>query len=237
MTNTDFSGKRGAEGVTPRSSLTCSRTSNCWQKKKTYDLCLTAMTTLTTNQNRTPLRIVAAIIAISAVASLFLCLARLISCAADVAGTHLLFLPALNALPAIALVTGFCFIRARRVSEYRAAMFTAFVFSSLFLRHLHHQSRPPWRHALSRPGGDSLRLLPAAHLAHRSLGRGPADDSHHFFSLAQWSLSRAPASGPIHFPNLALRLGQRRNRLRHARGLSMRQPAGNIIQEAPLEDV
>ena len=25
-------------------------------------------------------------------------------------------------------------------------------------------------------------------LSHRSLGRGPADDSHHFFSLAQWSL-------------------------------------------------
>ena len=103
-----------------------------------------------------------------------------------------------------------------------------------FPRHLHHQSRPPRRHALSRPGPDSLRLLPVAHLAHRSLGRGPADDSHHFFSLAQWSLFRAPASGPIHFPNLALRLGQRRNRLRHARGLSMRQPAGNIIQEAPL---
>jgi len=35
-------------------------------------------------------------------------------------------------------------------------------------------------------------------------------------------------------PDLALRLGQRRNRLRHARGLSMRRPAGNIIQEAPL---
>ena len=103
-----------------------------------------------------------------------------------------------------------------------------------FPRHLYHQSRPPRRHALSRPGPDSLRLLPVAHLAHRSLGRGPADDSHHFFSLAQWSLFRAPASGPIHFPNLALRLGQRRNRLRHARGLSMRQPAGNIIQEAPL---
>ena len=31
------------------------------------------MTTLTTNENRTPLSIVAAIIAISAVASLFLC--------------------------------------------------------------------------------------------------------------------------------------------------------------------
>src|ERR1700737_590691 len=95
------------------------------------------MTTLTTNENRTPLSIVAAIIAISAVASLFLCWLVYYHAPADVPGTHLLFLPApnapLNPLPAIALVTGFCFIRARRVTEHRAAMFAAFVFSSLFL--------------------------------------------------------------------------------------------------------
>jgi putative membrane protein len=95
------------------------------------------MTTLTTNENRTPLSIVAAIIAISAVASLFLCWLVYYHAPADVTGTHLLFLPSLNALlnalSAIALVTGFCFIRAKRVSEHRAAMFTAFVFSSLFL--------------------------------------------------------------------------------------------------------
>ncbi len=88
------------------------------------------MTTLTTNENRTPLSIVAAIIAISAVASLFLCWLVYYHAPADVTGTHLLFLPALNALSAVALVTGFCFIRARRVSEHRAAMFTAFIFSS-----------------------------------------------------------------------------------------------------------
>ena len=91
------------------------------------------MTTLTTNENRTPVRIIAAIIAISAVASLFLCWLVYYHAPADVTGTHLLFLPALNALSAVALITGFCFIRARRVSEHRAAMFTAFVFSSLFL--------------------------------------------------------------------------------------------------------
>ena len=91
------------------------------------------MTTLTTNENRTPLRIVAAIIAISFVASLFLCWLVYYHAPADVTGTHLLFLPALNALSAVALITGFCFIRARRVSEHRAAMFTAFIFSSLFL--------------------------------------------------------------------------------------------------------
>jgi putative membrane protein len=95
------------------------------------------MTVLRTNENRTPLSIVAAIIAFSALASLFLCWLVYYHAPADVAGTHLLFLPALNALlnalSAIALVAGLCFIRAKRVSKHRAAMFTAFVFSSLFL--------------------------------------------------------------------------------------------------------
>src|SRR6202030_2976813 len=95
------------------------------------------MTTLTTNENRTPLSIVAAIIAISAVASLFLCWLVYYHAPADVAGTQLLFLPALNALlnglSAIALVIGFFFIRAKRISEHRAAMFIAFIFSTLFL--------------------------------------------------------------------------------------------------------
>ena len=95
------------------------------------------MTTHTTNENRTPLGIVAAVIAISVVASLFLCWLVYYHAPADVTDTHLLFLPALNAflnaLSAVALVTGFSFIRGRRVSEHRAAMSTAFVFSCLFL--------------------------------------------------------------------------------------------------------
>jgi putative membrane protein len=95
------------------------------------------MRTLTTNENRTPFTTIAAIITISALASIFLCWLVYYHAPADVTGTHLLFLPALNALlnalSAVALVTGFCFIRAKRVNEHRAAMFTAFVFSSLFL--------------------------------------------------------------------------------------------------------
>ena len=47
------------------------------------------MTTLTTNENRTPLRIVAAIIAISFVASLFLCWLVYYHAPADVTGTRL----------------------------------------------------------------------------------------------------------------------------------------------------
>jgi putative membrane protein len=95
------------------------------------------MISLTTNETPTPPGVVAAIIAISALASLFLCWLVYDHAPADVTGTHLLFLPALNALlnalSAIALLAGFLFIRSQRVAFHRAAMFTAFVFSSLFL--------------------------------------------------------------------------------------------------------
>jgi len=95
------------------------------------------MTTLATNEARTPPAVVAAIIAISALASLFLCWLVYYHAPADVTGTHLLFLPALNALlnglSSTALVAGFLFIRSKRIVPHRAAMFTAFVFSSGFL--------------------------------------------------------------------------------------------------------
>ena len=50
---------------------------------------------------------------------------------------RLRFLPALNAilngLSAIALTIGFVYIRRRQIAKHRAAMITAFVFSSIFL--------------------------------------------------------------------------------------------------------
>ena len=95
------------------------------------------MNTLEINEARTPPGIIAAIIAISVVASLFLCWLVYGHAPTDVKGTHLLFLPALNALlnglSAIALVTGFLFIRSKRVGLHRASMSTAFIFSSAFL--------------------------------------------------------------------------------------------------------
>jgi putative membrane protein len=89
------------------------------------------------NATRTPASVIAAIVAVSAAASLFLCWLVYYHEPTDVAGTHLPFLPALNALlnalSAVALVTGFRYIRAGRIGPHRAAMFTAFVFSSVFL--------------------------------------------------------------------------------------------------------
>jgi len=97
------------------------------------------MTTQTSNKPPTasPKAAIAAIIAISIAASLFLFWLIYIHPAADVSGTKYAFLPALNAilngLSAIALLIGYTFIRARRVAAHRASMFTAFTFSTLFL--------------------------------------------------------------------------------------------------------
>jgi putative membrane protein len=80
---------------------------------------------------------VAALIGVSAAATLFLFWLIYVHPASDAAAQHYTFLPNLNALlnglAAIALLTGFYFIRKRRIAAHRASMITAFVFSSLFL--------------------------------------------------------------------------------------------------------
>jgi len=80
---------------------------------------------------------IAAIIAISAVASAFIFWLVYYHAPVDVSGTKLLFLPALNAvlnaLSAIALVIGYRYIMARQIVRHRASMFVAFIFSTLFL--------------------------------------------------------------------------------------------------------
>lgn len=79
---------------------------------------------------------VAAILAISAVATAFLFWLIYVHPAAA-SSSRYAFLPALNALfnglSATALLIGFTFIKARRVAAHRAAMMTAFGFSTLFL--------------------------------------------------------------------------------------------------------
>lgn len=86
---------------------------------------------------RTPVSVVLGIIAVSATASLFLAWLVYFHSPTDVAGTHLTFLPALNAVLntccTIALLFGLHFIRRRAITAHRNSMFTAFVFSSLFL--------------------------------------------------------------------------------------------------------
>ena len=56
---------------------------------------------------------------------------------AAASSTQFAFLPALNALlnglSAVALLIGYTFIKARRITAHRAAMITAFGFSTLFL--------------------------------------------------------------------------------------------------------
>ena len=109
---------------------------------------------------RTPLHIVAAIIGISAGASLFLFWLVYYHQPIDVAGTHLAFLPALNALfnfcCTVALIVGFRYIMHGDILRHRNAMFTAFLFSSLFLvsyitnHALHGDQRFPTSHPMMR---------------------------------------------------------------------------------------
>jgi putative membrane protein len=86
---------------------------------------------------RTPLSMVLTIIAISAVASLFLAWLVYYHQPTDTAGTQLTFLPALNAtlngLCTIFLLIGFAFIRSSKINEHRNSMFAAFIVSSAFL--------------------------------------------------------------------------------------------------------
>ena len=86
---------------------------------------------------RTPPSVIAGILAVSALASLFLFWLVYKHPPSDATHTHLLFLPALNAvlngLAAIALTVGFLHVRARRIRQHRASMFAAFIFSTLFL--------------------------------------------------------------------------------------------------------
>ena len=86
---------------------------------------------------RTPPSIIAAIILFSVAASAFICWLVYFHAPTDVAGTQLRSLPLLNAilnsLCTIALLFGYRFIRARRIPQHRAAMFTAFFFSTIFL--------------------------------------------------------------------------------------------------------
>jgi putative membrane protein len=91
----------------------------------------------TNSHARTPPSVIAAIIAVSAVASVFLAWLVYFHPPVDAAGTHLAFLPlldaVLNALCAVFLVLGFRYVKRGAITAHRNSMFAAFVVSSAFL--------------------------------------------------------------------------------------------------------
>src|ERR1700722_3971064 len=95
------------------------------------------MTTASSSTYRTPASIIWAIIGISVAASAFICWLVYVHPPVDAAGKSFNFLPAvdavLNACSAVALLIGYRYIRAGRVPQHRASMFTAFIFSTAFL--------------------------------------------------------------------------------------------------------
>lgn len=105
---------------------------------------------------RTPPAVIAAILGVSLIASIFIFWLVYIHPPVDAAGTSFNFLPALNAAlnatSAISLWVGYRFIRRGLVQPHRSAMFTAFIFSSAFLvsylatYFLHGETRLPIAH-------------------------------------------------------------------------------------------
>jgi putative membrane protein len=89
------------------------------------------------NTLRTPPAIIATILVVSALASALICYLVYFHAPSDVSGTQLKSLPllnaVLNALSTVALLFGYGFIRNRKLSAHRNAMFAAFFFSSIFL--------------------------------------------------------------------------------------------------------
>jgi len=126
------------------------------------------MTTATAPTSTRPA--IAAILVISAAATLFLFWLIYIHPAADTSGAHYAFLPALNAvfngLAAISLLIGYTFIRARRIAAHRASMITAFVFSTLFLVSyiLHHALHGDVRYPLHAAYRSIYLPLLASHI-------------------------------------------------------------------------
>ena len=108
----------------------------------------------------TPLNVITTIIGISVAASAFLFWLVYAHQPSDTTHSHLLYLPALNAvlnaLCTVALLVGFNHIRNRRILQHRNAMFAAFFFSSLFLvsyianHALHGDERFPLGHPTAR---------------------------------------------------------------------------------------
>jgi putative membrane protein len=98
---------------------------------------MTETTAAASRSGRSLTQAIAAIVAVSAAASLFLFWLIYLHPAADAGGVRFAFLPAMNAvsngLCAVALVIGYACVRARKIAAHRASMMTAFGFSVLFL--------------------------------------------------------------------------------------------------------
>jgi putative membrane protein len=112
---------------------------------------------------------VAAILVISAAATLFLFWLIYVHPAAA-SSTQYAFLPALNAVfngcAAVCLLIGYTFIRAHRIRAHRAAMLTAFGFSTLFLVSyiLHHALHGDVRYPLHAAYRSVYLPLLASHI-------------------------------------------------------------------------
>ena len=136
---------------------------------------------------------------------------------AAASSTQYAFLPALNALlnglSAMALLIGYTFIRARRIQAHRAAMMTAFGFSTLFLVSYILASRAARRRPLPGPRGPAHGLSAAAGQPYHSGGGGAAAGAGDFFLLADRADSATSQGCAVDISAVALCFGYRRHHL------------------------
>jgi len=174
----------------------------------------------TKSQPASPKAAIAAILAVSIVATLFLFWLIYVHPATDAASVQLTFLPALcalfNGLAATALLIGYTFIRSRRIPAIARPCLqpspsprSFFLPTSLTTTSTERATYPG--HSLIRPSisasssatSPSASSGPALHPDYVFLSRSPAD-------------SPSPQNRPLDFPHLALRLHHRRHCPRHA---------------------
>ena len=121
-------------------------------------------------EGRTARPAIFSILAISAVATLFLFWLIYLHPAPDQNSVRLAFLPALNAvlngLSAVALLIGYVLIRNQRIDAHKKAMAAAFAFSSLFLVSyiLHHALHGDVRYPLHAALRTPYLILLASHV-------------------------------------------------------------------------
>ena len=139
-----------------------------------------------------------------------------------------------NSVSALAIVLGFAAIRRGRRDVHQRWMFTALAASGVFLvsyvtyHALHGDSR--------FLGQGVVRPIYFAHpdLPHPAVRGRAAAGAVDVLPVALGPLRRPPARGPLDVPDLAVRLGHRRRRLRDAADLRIRAGRLNAVSGAGL---
>ena len=177
-----------------------------------------------------------AILLVSALAVAFLLWLLYVHQAPAEFARRLTFLPAMNALfnamSAMALCTGYYFIRKSNPQAHRNSMITAFCLSSLFLvsyivnHALHGDTHYPGHGIVPR----NLSVHPCqSHYFVRGCSPVSVD---HLFSFPYPQIPHSSEGGPIHLSDLALCVDYRSRRIRDAASCVLRKASSPLLRNS-----